>query len=1135
MLYQSPDRNLFRFSDQQQERIWKGLLNIGPGPAAFYRDACFLMSSAHPLETTTHLVAHLFREVESAFRESLEPLSEGAEICRSNNDKSEGHKKSILATLRFLEVEEDSEVARIWLRLPGRHNLYGLASRAHREDLDRPRPVDSQVREFWIDFQRMLDELLDRFGARYLAILPVVDDLLRISTPIDSDAERLRKKVPNNPVIFQYFFSRANTVAWIEPLSEAGFFINPPSPLEQMDGSIHYPQWPQSEYLARMASLAPDRVLAAILAIPETDNPYVLDNFCDVALALPPILAAQMLPRLKSGLDSPYQFLLPQKLGHLVAHLATGGELDAAMDLACHLLALFPDPRLAEPERADIVARMGPEPRARYDFLEYGQILKGDIQTLVAHAGLPALELLCDLLQTAVEQSAIKGIDPRENDLSGTWRPDVATEIRYDRGARNHLVTAVLEAAEQLIPISGKAVLDTLEERPYQVFARIGLHLRTGYPEVDPEGTERIIRTRGDLIASTLEGYLLLGEVYGLLPAQAQEQYLVVVEQGPDWCQKDGPVSSHEQALPYLAVDADGRKWQYQRLYAIRRWLIGDWKERYEALRLELGEMIDPETLAQEGHGFRVVGAPADVETLGEKTIEELVADLMTWTPTGKWTDPSYRDMGTALRSLVAGDPDRYAGEAQRFKGLRASYIATCFEGWRDALKEDRLFAWYPVLTLSQWVLEQGRESNHDEAASNRSQSKWRSARIAVARLLSDGFTAENGVVPFTLRRVTSELLARLAEDSDPTPAYERQYGGDNMDAATLSINTVRGIALHGVMRYILWVYHNEVEISDRPDAWRGMDNIPEVRDLLERHLDAQIEPSPAVHSIYGQWLRWLVFLDRDWVIENREKIFPDDPALLPLRQAAWDSYLRFCGVHGETVDLILGEYAWAVGKLGQGDGDLGGPGNPIRHLVEHLMVLCWWGKLRLDKPDHLLQAFFDTAPVSIRTHSLSYVGGCLCHTEETPPDSVLGRLRELWDLRVAQLVAAGEETKEELSGFGQWFASGCFEDIWSIEQLEKVLRLAGTVEEDHLVVERLAQLAPEYPSQCLRCLSDVLATEKTWRTETFWAQSRDIIVAAMACGDSATEQHTIELINRCAARGNLRFRDLWDNRQKSN
>lgn len=64
--------------DSRQLRIrWRLSRLAGPGPTAFYRDACSLMDDPRRFQSTTHLVAHLMREIESALRAVLVPLSAG--------------------------------------------------------------------------------------------------------------------------------------------------------------------------------------------------------------------------------------------------------------------------------------------------------------------------------------------------------------------------------------------------------------------------------------------------------------------------------------------------------------------------------------------------------------------------------------------------------------------------------------------------------------------------------------------------------------------------------------------------------------------------------------------------------------------------------------------------------------------------------------------------------------------------------------------------------------------------------------------------------------------------------------------------------------------------------------------------
>src|SRR5262249_15547414 len=125
----------FKFGDPRQERIHRRLGLVGPGPAAFYRDACRIMSEANSLASTTHLVAHLLREIESSIRDVLETVAEKPKSKRS-------HREEIRAILSALEIEETDPVAKGWLNLPGQDNDYALHSRAHRDALSDPRTLD---------------------------------------------------------------------------------------------------------------------------------------------------------------------------------------------------------------------------------------------------------------------------------------------------------------------------------------------------------------------------------------------------------------------------------------------------------------------------------------------------------------------------------------------------------------------------------------------------------------------------------------------------------------------------------------------------------------------------------------------------------------------------------------------------------------------------------------------------------------------------------------------------------------------------------------------------------------------------------------------------------------------------------
>ena len=152
--------NSYKFTYPEQAQIAQKLKNlVGPGAAAFYKDACWLMELEPPLESTTHLVGHLLREIEGSLRSVLKSVQEPSVKQKNEQD---AHKKQILATLKILGISEESTAAKFWLKLAGKDSSDGLHKRAHREDLSPPREVHEDFQTFWREMNRLLTTVLER-------------------------------------------------------------------------------------------------------------------------------------------------------------------------------------------------------------------------------------------------------------------------------------------------------------------------------------------------------------------------------------------------------------------------------------------------------------------------------------------------------------------------------------------------------------------------------------------------------------------------------------------------------------------------------------------------------------------------------------------------------------------------------------------------------------------------------------------------------------------------------------------------------------------------------------------------------------------------------------------------------------
>jgi len=1131
----------FRFSDPRQERIYRRLLLVGPGPASFYRDACRLMEAEPPFNATTHMIAHLLREIESALRDVLESVVDRSQRISGKDVSSDGkHEAEIRTVLKSLGIPETDPMAQGWLRLPGKGNYYGLAARAHRDALAQPRSLDQEFREFWGEIEAIFDNILEKFESRYLASFRLLDQLLADPSPAQVDAKRLRHHVPNNLVAFSYFFGKLSCPAWLELLRAEGFFKHPPEP-DRDKGTVSFPSWPESRYLARMAALAPETVIEIALQIPDTENLRVHQDLADAACEMPPELAARWARKETRWVPSQryLYFLLPEKLGGLVSHLAKGGQVNEALDLARALLTVLPDPQAAKKASEDEIYHPPPEPRARFDTWGYEQILNKHIPDLVPSAGLDALMLLCELLEDAVRFSRRRKGDEGPEDYSYMWRPTIEDHSQNRRrGLQGLLVSAVRDAAQALMVTESKPVLEIVEGRPFKIFQCIGLHLRRKWPEVDPEGTASLVAdpTMFDDVHLHHELFHLLREQFNSLPPKAQQAYLDLIAQGIDaksWLnlreRESGHRPSPEEGERYM------RHWQYTKLWPIQEFLDQEWRQRFDALKQQFGELDHPDFQFYVSAVWAGPTSPKKAEDLRPMSIEELVSFLNTWQPSEDPMSPSPEGLGRELTALVTSEPDRFAAEARRFQGLEPTYIRALLLGLREVVKQKASFPWRPVLDLCRWVMDQsreipGRKGEYDDLGPH-----WGWTRKAIADLLAVGFQSGASEIPFDLPIMAWEVLKPLTDDPEPTPEYEARYGGSNMDPATLLINTTRGAAMHALIRYALWVRRHIGEAAGGKErVARGFDEMPEVRRVLDHHLDPSHDPALAIRAVYGQWFPWLVLLDSRWTAQRVAEIFPPGETLRDLRDTAWETYITFCAPYDNVFDLLHEEYCYAVERIGTASSESRRLADPDERLAEHLMTLYWRGKLSFDEPDGLLARFYAKASDSLRSHALAFVGRSLHSTEEEIALQVVDRLQVLWQRRLDAARSGTPSTSHtaELAAFGWWFASAKFDDVWAIAQLKEALKLAGRVEREHLVVEHLATLAAEMPAHAVECLNLILEGDKEgWHIHGWRERARTILVAALQSTDDIVQQTAVDLVHRLCARGHLAFRDLLSER----
>ena len=766
----------------------------------------------------------------------------------------------------------------------------------------------------------------------------------------------------------------------------------------------------------------------------------------------------------------------------------------------------------------------------RFRQWQYGRVVDTLLPLFVDEAGLKGVKLFSWLLGKALRLATPEGQPSEWDDRSFWWRPAVEDhEQNQEYGVRHVLVSATRDAATRYAAAGDSALEETirhLESRCSVLHRRIALHVLATVSHGAGLAGERI-GDRGLFDDHRLrhEYAELVRKRYRDVSIDAQRAYLERVEKGPDpeerrnWAEFRGSEPSAEQQAEFVG------RWKRDRLSFAADHLRGDPAARYRQLVADFGEPQHPDFLVWRGNVVQGDTSPRSKDEMAEWSPTEVIEYLRNWSPGKKsdWmTDDSKVGLGRAFKSVVEERVTDFVPYSTVIGSLDATYVRSFFEALAAASKGGVVFSWVEPLRLMAAVVRYPIRAG-DEVSGQDRDHDWRPTWQALVWLLQAGFSDSDSRISFDLREAAWKVLEPLTEDPEPVVGREATDVGSNLDPHHWSINTVRGSALHAVVEYALWCRR---ALEARGDyTGEGFDLMPEVRAILERHLNPRIEPTLTVRSVYGRWLPWLFLLDEDWAVANLESIFPTDPALAELRDVAWSTYIGWCPAYNSVFPALRSEYEAAVDRVPTGGTfDISADEDIDVKLGEHLVVLYWRGVA----PRSLLDRFFQQADDDLAGAIMEYVGRALLNSEEIA-DSVCERIQELWDQRLETISHSAGEHRREAQAFAMTFAAAKLDEQWELRSFHRALHLGDrTSPFADFAIERLAQIAKNEPVAVTRLTLDLLrGSDNDWEHLTW---SNDVRAILAATGDSALHQaieNREDIIDHYVSRGRHQFREL--------
>ncbi len=1114
-----PQKRTPQFKNPIQKRIYESLKLVGEGPAASYKDACAILQDSEPFDCASHIIGHLLREIDSSLRDVLLLLGEKSgktkppkldEVFKLLGLKevdekakriaaifSDTRRQEIEAVLNILGIDKDSKEAQDWIDAK-------LHKMAHRRQLEKPRPIGKDFLESWQGMEKIFLVLSERLAANYTSYINQIDQILKVERPQRLDVEKLAK-IPRSFTTMQHLFEKLKTKspAWLPLLQREGYFSEPPAPeYDSEKKATYYTLWPASRYLVHMSAtkaVDPEEIFKIISAVPKTGNPRIHLDFVDCALYFPPKIAVALLGDVEYWLSVPYQFSLPHKLCSLAESFAKAYLIDEALLLASTVFKISAVPAKPLSKKYGRHAEL----KTLFDSWHYQDELKKLLPSLSEYCGLKGFVLLADMLDQAITKEGRQ--NKEDADFSYVWCSNLREYKDTDREIKKIITLIVRQFAKSLIEHDQNilsTVIQELEKHKWSVFKRIVLDILDEFSELAPQliAEKTMNKSLFDAYWATHEYWTLVNKVFDVLGPESQQILLDWIEAGPHPKEKDS-----------RAIEI----WKRDRFGWISSHLTKDYKARYQILAKKYGVPPASEIISVRA-GWSGPTSPKSADDLRVMSAASLIAYLKEWKESEPFWGDSVEGLARSISGAIGQEPERYIANLKDFVELDPTYVRSVLEGYEEAAKAKRTFDWSAVLWLCKWVIDQPREipnRSHFKRYSGRDLD-WGWARKRVVSLIEAGFVEVPVGIPFELRKNVWEVIEVLTHDPEPSPDNK------GMEPVTMSINTVRGEAIHSVIRYGLWVRRNYENTGDVENLRNGFDSMPEVKKVLEERLDTKIERSEAIRAVYGQWLPWLVLFDSQWVSENIRNIFPKDKKTAQLSKAAWDAYISYAAPYDNVFEVLKEEYEYAISSLDEHEKS----SHATEGLINHIMTFAYRGKVDLHDKNSLLYHFWRNASLSVKKQAMDSLGRMAYNTKEEMPDKIKERFQIIWSERLESSKKSKDQNYQKtLSPFGWWFISKKFDDLWSLKQLISVLELPSSVDPATLVIERLAELSKQYPELVVRALTLLVQeAEDEWLVTT----SKDQIQSIVNCAFSheKTKKMGQELLGHLAAKGHLGF-----------
>lgn len=945
--------------------------------------------------------------------------------------------------------------------------------------------------------------------------------------------ELIAKTLRAKPEFYAYFFRRRPHYSWARELLKRGYFETAPELVKTERGTVA-PRWEEQEYLISVAEDVPE--IAVEHASRIKGNGYYFEGAVRAVKALPVASIEEIVPLIAGWLDdgdiAPYISL---ETFSLVKVIAEGGS-----DSAFLLFRKVTVPKPSGDTRTVEGFPFNSRAIALFPFDDYDErtleSATAVLQKLDPSQTITILETqLCEALRIEAEATADAtykihsfwrvAIEDSDQDVLGHYKDKLLGVLR------DTLETAARDGSLNLTDLIEKYLADD-----HVILRRLGFYLLSLFPEKYKEAVVREILRLENLedVEIHHEFFALLKNGFAQLGTTEREQVANAIVIGPsqdklDWLYEREEDETEERRQEYISRYS--QSWIRDRLWMLKDSLAGEHQEILNRLTVELGKPERPDfTHWTSGAYFVADVSPVTIADLKLKSNEELLDYLRKWQPARENFGPereSHGALGQEAANLILSDVERYQPVALEIAAIHSAFAVALIDapvpegGDFDSITELRFTVCENLLRIEP-VRKSLREATDGHWVG------FRSVTVSmIKKLLADGAQKLSEARRLRVR----DLLVILADDPDPDIASDRPAEGwfGNKDPMTVAINHVRSEAISALITYAVKM---AVENAENKDANAVREMEPVVKEVLTTKVKRANDFSLAVHSVFGTRLINLFWLDRKWVEENLDEIFPvaDDEESIAFYVAAWDAYAVFSHlIYQELFALLRSRYERAIENISKGyltKTHL----RPVNGLAQHLLLEYELNKYQINSPEgqqSLLAKFFNKALPEHRG-AAAWELNKRTHQNKANWQSA----KELWLWRLETAANAGHDSgfKAEMEAFSQMLSAAPetenIKTMWSL--LEGFLPYLEDSEHRSLIWRNVQKyLAGEIERNPVEAIKFYSLMHDRLTGPRFYYEEEANKIIRLGSTDQRSKEATLSLADKLYRRGSYQFQDI--------